>query len=82
MVDSSKNNIGWLIDFMGRELEQLDPNVRGLYIGVKTVNISVPVDYLLARRSLQLSVLQGFTSQLAIEPVFCPVPQQQIRSNR
>jgi hypothetical protein len=62
MIDPTKNTIAWLLDFISKELTNIDTGLRGHFVGIRTHNVSVPVDYLLSRKSLPLMVLFEYAS--------------------
>lgn len=51
-IDTSLNNMKWLLEFVKLEMSYLDPSLK--IVGVKTHNISVPLDYILSIGELPL----------------------------
>jgi hypothetical protein len=44
--------------------------------GIRTSNANAPIDYLLSRRNLPLTVLSSYNLSLAIEPILHPPREQ------
>lgn len=48
MFETYKKDIKSLIDFVTNEVELYDQTVRGMMIGIRTLDGIVPIDYLLS----------------------------------
>ncbi|CAD8058949.1 unnamed protein product [Paramecium primaurelia] len=69
-IDISTNKISWLLDTIKQEIMNHFGNSCQPIIGIKTANISIPVDYILSKIERPLSLLSNCPMQpLIIEPV-------------
>lgn len=69
-IEPGKHDVGWLIDFLQKELERVDPNQKGVFLGVKTTTFSVPIDYLLSLKTLAVKTISDFQASLVVEPIY------------
>ncbi|CAD8068434.1 unnamed protein product [Paramecium sonneborni] len=75
-IDISTNNISWLLETIKQEIMNNFGNSYQPIIGIKTGNISIPVDYILSKIERPLSLLSNCPVQpLIIEP-FLNVEQE------
>ncbi|KAM3129187.1 hypothetical protein pb186bvf_018742 [Paramecium bursaria] len=72
-IDISFNKIQWLIDFVKQEVLKALGTSAPQIIGIKTANISIPIDYILSKPDMHLNLLADSPQQpLMIEPVLYP----------